>query len=205
LNGGDGDDIVDYEDSSSAVDVDLAAGRATGEGTDSLAGVEAVIGSFFDDTLAGDQSDNAFVGGAGDDLIDGRAGADEAAYFDSRAPVHVDLGAGAATGWGSDGLRSIENVTGSAFDDTLVGDDGPNALVGGSGGDSLAGLGGDDVLVGNAGADSADGGDGADACEAETEVACESDPATRPSARAQRRRGYAAVDLPPPPGPTSRG
>jgi Ca2+-binding RTX toxin-like protein len=182
LIGGPGADIVTYEDASDPIDLDLELGTATGWGSDALSGIEAAFGSFFDDALRGDGQDNAFVGGDGNDLIDGRAGRDQAAYFDALAPVEADLALGLATGWGTDILTGIEDLTGSAFADTLSGDDGPNEIDGGSGGDLLAGRGGDDVLLGGNGMDEADGGEGTDACEAETTVACEDIPdAQRPS------------------------
>lgn len=176
LDGGAGADIVTFEDAPGPVTVDLAEGTAMGWGTDALLGIEAIVGSFFDDTLLGDAQDNAIAAGAGDDLVDGRGGVDEAAYFDSFEPVVADLGSGASTGWGSDTLMDVEDLTGSSFADVLTGDLGPNTIVGGSGPDALAGQAGDDVLVGANGNDRADGGDGSDVCEAETEVACEGDP-----------------------------
>jgi hypothetical protein len=138
--------------------------------------IEAVIGSDFDDTLIGDTGDNAFAGGPGDDTLDGAGGVDQATFFDSFEPVVVDLSAGTATGWGTDTLQSIEDATGSAHADVIVGDSGSNTIAGGSGPDSLDGDAGDDVLVGGGGADEADGGDGSDACDAETETACETEP-----------------------------
>ncbi|HEX6331558.1 MAG TPA: hypothetical protein VF129_09780, partial [Actinomycetota bacterium] len=176
LVGGTGADIVTYEDSPTPVVVDLPTGVATGWGADSLSGIEAIIGSPGDDTLVGDGRDNAIAGGDGDDAIDGGSGADQVGYFDARAPVVVDLELGIATGWGSDTLQSVEDLTGSAFADLLVGDDGANRIEGGSGDDSLVGSGGADVLIGDGGADQADGGVGDDACQAEVELGCESDP-----------------------------
>ena len=81
-----------------------------------------------------------------------------------------------ATGWGTDTLLGIEDLTGSGFGDVLTGDGGPNAIVGGSGPDLLSGAAAGDVLIGADGDDQANGGDGLDACDAETEVACEADP-----------------------------
>jgi Ca2+-binding RTX toxin-like protein len=176
LHGGEGADIVRFEDSPDPVVVDLAAGTATGWGTDALSGIETVIGTEFHDTLTGDDGDNAFVPGLGDDVLDGEAGIDQVAYFDSFEPVTVDLAAGTAVGWGADALTSIEDATGSAHADLLVGDDGPNRITGGSGADTISGSSGDDVLIGNRGTDGADGGEGTDACDAETETACEHDP-----------------------------
>jgi Ca2+-binding RTX toxin-like protein len=94
--------------------------------------------------------------------------------------VTVDLALGTATGWGADTLVAIEDVIGSARDDVLRGDAGPNALEGGSGDDELAGRAGDDVLTGGPGSgDAADGGEGTDPCDAESETACELEPAVR--------------------------
>jgi Ca2+-binding RTX toxin-like protein len=176
LDGGDGADIVRFEDSPEPVTVDLAAGTATGWGTDALSGIDTIIGTEWDDTLTGDAGDNAFVGGLGDDVLDGRAGVDQAAFFDSFEPVVVDLAAGTSVGWGDDTLVAIEDVTGSGRADVLIGDNGPNRIAGGSGADEISGAGGDDVLLGNRGTDEADGGEGTDACDAETEVACELEP-----------------------------
>ncbi len=55
---------------------------------------------------------------------------------------------------------SVENLSGSQGNDTLVGDDGDNMLQGWKGDDVLIGGFGDDVLRGGAGADHLDGGGG---------------------------------------------
>ena len=57
-------------------------------------------------------------------------------------------------------MISIENVYGSAFGDTLMGDSGSNVLSGRNGDDILAGRGGDDELWGGNGADTFIFGDG---------------------------------------------
>ena len=54
-----------------------------------------------------------------------------------------------------DTLSNIQNLTGSAFNDTLTGDAGANTLAGGDGNDTLQGLGGADVLQGGNGTDTA--------------------------------------------------
>ena len=50
-------------------------------------------------------------------------------------------------------IGNVENVVGSNFADTLIGDEGNNDLSGGGGDDILVGLGGDDRLSGNGGSD----------------------------------------------------
>ena len=88
---------------------------------------------------------------------------DTASYANASGNVNVNLSTGFASGAdGNDTLISIENVTGSAFNDFLTGDTGANRLVGGAGNDNLNGGGGDDVLVGGLGNDTLDGGLGVD-------------------------------------------
>ncbi len=165
LDGGDGTDLADYSASTAGVSVNLITGVNTGgyADGDTLIAIENIRGSEFDDTLIGDNGANILdggggndllIGGAGADLIDGGLGIDIASYIGAMSGVTVNL----ATGMASDGDRlvSIENLTGSNFNDTLIGDAGVNVLSGGAGDDVLAGLGGADVLDGGAGSNTAD-------------------------------------------------
>src|SRR5262249_12796396 len=61
-----------------------------------------------------------------------------------------------------DTLHEIENLTGSAHDDQLSGDDGVNVLDGLDRNDTLTGFGGGDSLYGDDGNDTLKGGGGAD-------------------------------------------
>ena len=66
-------------------------------------------------------------------------------------------------GAAGDKFGSIENVTGSAQDDSLTGDANPNILRGNAGDDTINGLGGNDpLLYGGPGDDTINGGDGND-------------------------------------------
>lgn len=67
--------------------VDLAAGTATGQGSDTLSGVEGLVGSRYRDVLAGNRranelfgfrGDDSLFGRGGDDLLDGEGGDDSA-------------------------------------------------------------------------------------------------------------------------------
>jgi Ca2+-binding RTX toxin-like protein len=170
LDGGNGPDLVSYNRNPWSVNVDLAAGKTTSDfGTDTLVGIEHLVGSRENDTLIGNDDDNIIFGSAGDDIMDGRGGVDEVAFDDSRMPVTADLGAGTAEAdwWGSDTFVNFENMAGSAWKDVLTGDDGANLIRGWSRNDILVGLGGNDQLIGGLGTDNADGGDGIDECEAE--------------------------------------
>lgn len=87
-------------------------------------------------------------GGSGDDVLAGGGTNDTASYANDSAGVVVDLSSFSATDGtgGKDTLVGIENVTGSAFGDSLTGDDGANVLQGGAGNDTLAGGLGADVF-----------------------------------------------------------
>jgi len=77
LTGGLGIDTASYAGSASPVTVNLATGLATGgAGSDTLSGVENVVGSSFADTLTGSGVANVITGGAGNDSMTGGAGSD---------------------------------------------------------------------------------------------------------------------------------
>lgn len=160
LDGGAGFDTADYYHASGSVNVNLSTRTATGaDGTDQIHGFESITGSWYSDVLVGDGGHNGFSGLGGDDFIDGGAGNDFVGYWDAAAAVHVDLRDGSASGGsGLDTLVSIESVNGSAYDDTLIGDENDNSLHGEDGNDILLGNGGDDYLVGGRGNDLIDGG-----------------------------------------------
>jgi Ca2+-binding RTX toxin-like protein len=101
---------------------------------DSYTGINSLIGSNFADTLTGNASDNNLRGRGGGDTLDGGGGSDTADYFNGPG-VRADLSnpasnTGDAAG---DTYISIENLRGSNFNDTLIGDAGNNRLDGGLG------------------------------------------------------------------------
>ena len=147
------------------VEIENAIG---GSGNDTLTGNDLnneLSGGNGSDDLNGGDGDDTLRGGAGADDMDGGTGTDTANYDDITAGgVGVNLGAnttwGAATG---DSFTSIENLTGSKFNDTLIGDTGANTIKGGKGNDVLDGRQGNDVLEGGDGNDTLRGGWGAGA------------------------------------------
>lgn len=166
LIGDAGSDTAGYASSNAAVTVNLTTGVATGghaEG-DSFTSIENLIGSGGDDFLTGDSGANVLEGGGGADTLDGAAGSDTASYRSSAEAVNIHLGSGVKSGGDAAGdiYVSIENLIGSAFNDTLTGDGGANTLDGGDGDDVLGGGNGDDILRGGLGADSLNGGSGID-------------------------------------------
>ena len=76
LIGGTGRDTADYSDAS-GVRVDLSSGQATGQGTDTVAGVEDVVATGADDVLKGNADPNRLVGGGATDLLFGEDGSDD--------------------------------------------------------------------------------------------------------------------------------
>ncbi|MFT3722040.1 MAG: M10 family metallopeptidase C-terminal domain-containing protein [Hyphomonadaceae bacterium] len=161
LDGGDDFDTATYQSATSAVTVSLAlsgAQNTLGAGTDTLVSIENLAGSSFNDVLTGNSTANVLSGGAGNDILDGGGDLDTASYQSATSAVSVSLalsGAQNTFGAGTDTLISIENLTGSGFDDVLTGTGGANVLSGGAGNDTLIGGGGNDVLDGGTGIDTA--------------------------------------------------
>lgn len=115
-------------------------------------------GGFGNDGLIGGSGNDRFEGGPGNDSLDGSGGTDRALYSGAFAGVTVDLriaGAQDTIGAGIDTLTSIEELSGSGFDDTLTGNDLANLLDGQAGNDRLTGGLGDDRIEGGAGSDTA--------------------------------------------------
>jgi Ca2+-binding RTX toxin-like protein len=115
---------VNYSGATAGIDADLAAGTASGQGTDVLSSIENLIGSDHNDTLAGNGVANLIRGGTGDDEISGRGGND--------------------TLRGEDGS---DTLSGGAGRDRLFGGADNDTLTGGAGNDTLAGGGGNDTFI----------------------------------------------------------
>jgi len=180
INGGGGDDTLSGGDGN-----DVLNG---GNGNDELnggTGNDTIdVGDGVDIVNAGDGSD-FIIGGAGADNIDGNGGVDTLSYSSSSAGVMADLILGTGLGGDAEGdaLFRIENLQGSQFNDTLIGDasanvlegsdgndtligdDGNDTLIGGLGDDTLSSGNADDVLIGGVGADTLDGGAGIDTAD----------------------------------------
>ncbi len=153
---------------------------------DTLFNIDAVNGSDRDDVIVGHDQHNWLWGGlgndqiygggdgdnligyAGNDLLDGQDGEWDTAWYDvgdvnNGVVVNLADGATYEDGFGGqDTLVSIENVRGTHFDDSIVGNEFSNNLEGLSGNDTLSGGGSDDWLYGHDGDDELFGGDGND-------------------------------------------
>jgi Ca2+-binding RTX toxin-like protein len=179
LVGGGGVDRVDYLGTTPVtVDLSRTDPQDTGQGRDSLVGVEDLIGSLVSDTLIGDAGandlngyfgDDTLVGGGGSDVLRGDVGSDTASFAAARTAVEVDLSANRAQqGAETDSFESIENAIGSPFADVLTGDAQANRLEGGAGPDTVAaGAGADRVEVRDGARDDVTCGGDADAVTAD--------------------------------------
>ncbi|MFT6606008.1 MAG: Ca2+-binding RTX toxin-like protein [Halocynthiibacter sp.] len=167
--GGAGMDYVDYSASGAAVNVDYSAGTASGGDAagDVITATDGIIGSDFDDTLIGFDTENltagpdfytnVLIGGDGNDSIDGRGGNDS---------LYGDAGNDTILGGTGDdyieGGADADYLAAGANDDTVLGGTGNDTIFGEDGADSLDGGTGDDLIIGGAGSDTMAGGDGDD-------------------------------------------
>jgi Ca2+-binding RTX toxin-like protein len=158
LDGGTGSDTVDYRYAGTAVTVSLVptTGQATGgSGTDTLLGIESLIGSALADRLTGSSVANTLNGGAGADTLTGGDGSDNY-YLDHSGDLVVESNATASTG-GTDTVYSslasytlgsnVENgrvnttatasITGNSLNNAIRAGAGNNTLNGGSGTDAV--------------------------------------------------------------------
>lgn len=170
IDGGAGIDTVTYASltGGSGVNIDLTLlgqNLVGGSGQDTLRNIENLIGSQYADTLTGDTLDNVIEGGLGNDILNGGGGIDTVSYATASAAVGVNisgttwLGVAANASSGGAGLDALiagtfENITGSAFNDTLIGrNDIASVIDGGAGDDILMGGIGADTFIGGAGND----------------------------------------------------
>lgn len=127
-------------------------------------GNDELRGGLGNDTLLAGADNDVLLGEGGGDILNGEVGTDTASYATSTALVKVALDnsivfVGDALG---DTFVSIENLSGSNFGDTLVGNAGANTITGLAGHDAIFGMSGNDTLNGGLGIDTMMGGDGND-------------------------------------------
>ena len=171
LEGGGGEDFIEGQ---SGIDIISGGSRADeifggsdndilsgGSGNDRVnggSGADIIEGSADHDLLVGGPGNDRLIGGSGNDTLIGGSDIDSADFAGAVSAVNVNLMNGTAAGVGNDILQGIENIIGSAFDDTLVGDTAANMLDGRGGEDFFDGMSGDDTLIGGSRADEMFGG-----------------------------------------------
>ena len=173
IDGGPGQNTLDYSAYTTTVTVDLAAGTATG--TAGISNIQHILGGSGDDFLSGSDGVDTLWGGAGNDVLSGGGGNDtlnggegQDQLFGGADADILNGDAGNDTldgGAGNDALtdtRGNNILLGGDDNDTLIAGDGMDILQGGVGNDTLNGGAGNDQLFGNAGDDTLDGGAGDD-------------------------------------------
>jgi Ca2+-binding RTX toxin-like protein len=129
-------------------------------GNDALyggAGNDSLYGGDGNDYLDGGDGNDYLDGGFGFDTINGGTGVDTTSYAFYGGPINANLATGVVSFPGNstltDTLISIENLIGTAGNDTIYGSTADNYLSGGAGNDLLTGGIGKDTLTGGLGAD----------------------------------------------------
>jgi hypothetical protein len=146
-----GEGILIFGDSSDVV-VNRGLTRATG-------GVAVFTGTgndVFDNSFGGvvsgvilmEPGDDLVIAGQSSETINGGSGVDTISYINHPRAILINLtGQVTADGVATDTLVSLENAVGSAFNDTIHGNDDANVLDGGPGGsDQIFGHGGSDTV-----------------------------------------------------------
>jgi len=170
INGGAGIDTVSYEYYTANLTINLGAGAVATGDNDVLTSIENAIGGSGDDTFVSNTAvSNSFDGGIGSDT------ADYSHLTNSANNILVTLnGSSLVTvtiaGLEDDTIKNIENVTGGAGNDTIVGDANNNTLSGGAGNDVIKGKLGNNSLYGGADNDTIFSGTGNDYIDGGSEI-----------------------------------
>jgi Ca2+-binding RTX toxin-like protein len=132
--GGNGIDTVDYSGAGAGVTVDLANGITADDGlggSDTLFGIENVIGSAYNDMIIGSSTDNVldggdgddiFIGSAGNDTLNGRDGFDTIDYTGQTGTITFNMNQNSAVGAaiGSDTYVNMEQILSGSGDDSIT-------------------------------------------------------------------------------------
>jgi serralysin len=148
MNGGTGNDVMYGVSGDDKMD-----GGADNDKMSGGSGNDVMTGGAGDDLIMGNSGNDRILADAGNDRIIGGSGFDTLDFSGWGNGVQVDLNANVATGAGTDYVKGIEAVAGTAYADVLSGNKGANTLDGGAGDDVLRGRGGADTLTGGAGND----------------------------------------------------
>ena len=159
-----GDTLVLIESVAGSPYDDFIVGNGGSNTLTGYGGHDTLKGGGGVDALYGSEGNDVLEGGASADTLDGGPGSDTAFYGGSGEGVRVSLWSGSTSDGDAQGdiLVSIENVTGSGYDDALGGDDGVNVLDGQGGPDTLHGGGDVDILWGGEDLDHLHGMEGND-------------------------------------------
>ena len=134
---------------------DKYVGAQIADYVDGGVGNDTINGGGGEDVLIGGEGNDSLIGGTGGDFLDGGSGNDRALYTTAGSGVTVSLlntalNKGDARG---DSYDSIENISGSIFNDFLYADNSSNVINAGAGNDLIKSYAGNDTVSGGAGSD----------------------------------------------------
>jgi Ca2+-binding RTX toxin-like protein len=174
IDGGDGIDTVDYSDVTNEnliIDLNSQGDKtiSVNQGRDTFISIEGAIGGKGDDILIGTAGANTLIGGYGDDTVDGGAGNDQlyggegsdtVDYSAESSSVTVDLLSANKVGQGSSsGVDNLYSIENIIGTNlTSLGD----LLIGDAGKNTIYGLDGNDTIYENADDDFVEAGAGND-------------------------------------------
>ncbi|MEH1847991.1 MAG: calcium-binding protein [Nostoc sp.] len=185
IDGGTGDDLLSFENYTNSTKGITSTFNATtniGSITDgtnrvSYKNIEQlnISGTKYDDNIVGSNGNDTLSTGSGNDTINGGTGDDLLSVDYSEATKGITSTFNATTNIGSitDGTNRVSyknieqlNISGTKYDDLIVGSNGNDTLTGGyrrnDGNDTLIGGSGNDTLIGGYGNDILIGGSGTD-------------------------------------------
>jgi Tol biopolymer transport system component len=128
LDGETGTDTASYSASLTAVNASLATNSSTGEGSDTFAGVENLLGSSKADTLTGSGANNTLTGGGGGDTERGGAGNDKVVGSGGADLLYGEGNADTVNS--KDSVNGNDSLDGGAGTDTKVTDTTEKSIVG---------------------------------------------------------------------------
>ncbi|WP_159564423.1 beta strand repeat-containing protein [Budvicia diplopodorum] len=172
--GGGGTDTVDYGSALSGTSISMKDSRAYINGfggIDQFNRITGIVGSGFDDRIelggegaiihAGGGNDLIISGAGSNNVVDGGSGINTLDYGNASVGIDVSLQQGMAlqNGFGGhDVLSNIQDLIGSAWNDSIEGDDDNNNISARAADDRVYGSKGDDVIDGGAGSNTLDYG-----------------------------------------------
>ncbi|MES2944577.1 MAG: calcium-binding protein [Pseudomonadota bacterium] len=181
LNGGTGADSLTGGSGSDTFFVENTGDVVIETGSDALSGTDTVyasisytltanvenlrINSTANINATGNELNNVIFAGAGNNILNGSTGTDTVHYGNTSAGVNVSLDTEAAQATGNSGtdtLISIENLTGSNYNDTLQGSNADNIIEGGTGTDTMSYANASSAVTASLASKSASGGGGND-------------------------------------------
>jgi Ca2+-binding RTX toxin-like protein len=167
LRGGDGNDSLDGGSGTDLLDGgagnDTLVGGSDGDTLLGGVGNDSLDGGDGRDSIDGGAGDDTLIGGNNDDTLVGGDGIDTADYSSGNTAINANLSGTTDTvqsggNVDDDTLIGVENIIGTNFNDTIIGDQNANLLSGLLGNDSIAGNEGNDTLLGGDGNDTLLGG-----------------------------------------------